>query len=204
MTKSKMQIDWLNHGLEFIVVIVGILIAFQLNTCSSENRQRKTVETHLEQIRKETELNKKFLESSVKYAEANTLKLDTIFLLLDAKKDLEKVNSLSLDLLNLGGSYIRKNAYKNLIESGDIRFIDEFKVKQRIINLYEYYKWVELFDEISLDLHQQDYYPYLRNNFDLVSGQRQDGKIYQTKLLKGQTKIESKNIRIVSKKWINF
>jgi len=35
----KQRIDWLNHSLEFVVVIVGILIAFQLNKCSIERSQ---------------------------------------------------------------------------------------------------------------------------------------------------------------------
>jgi len=112
------------------------------------------------------------------------LKLDTIFFLLGAKKDYDKVNILSLELLNISGSYIRKNAYTNLIESGDIRFIDEFKAKQKIINLYEYYKWVDLFDETSVSLLKEDYYPYLRSNFDFVSGRTQDEEVYQSKLFR--------------------
>lgn len=80
------------------------------------------------------------------------------------------------------GRIFRKNAYQNLVESGDIRFIKNFDTKQNIINLYEYYKWVESFDEISRNLYIQDYYPYLKNNFDLVAGNAQDKEAYQSQL----------------------
>jgi len=40
----KQRIDWLNHGLEFVVVIVGILIAFQLNQCAIDKNQKKIKE----------------------------------------------------------------------------------------------------------------------------------------------------------------
>ncbi len=184
MAKKKIHIDWLNHGLEFIVVIIGILLAFQLNKFSTENQQKKTINIHLEQIKEEAEFNKMSLESALNLGEENMAKLDTIFFLLSQDKDYDKINRLSIELLNLGGAYFRKNSFQNLTESGDIRFIKKFNTKKRIINLYEYYKWVETFDEISRSLYMQDYYPYLRDNFDLISAQKQDDEIYRNKLFK--------------------
>ena len=52
MSKRKFRIDWLNHSLEFIVVLIGILIAFQLNQCSTDKQNKKTSDTHLEEIEK--------------------------------------------------------------------------------------------------------------------------------------------------------
>jgi len=201
MTKKKVKIDWLNHSLEFFVVIIGILLAFQLNKCSTDGQQKKTVDIHLEQIKEETKQNKKSLELALELGEQNLSKLDTVFMLLYQENDYHKINLLSMELLNLGGSYLRKNAYQTLVESGDIRFIHKFKVKQKIINLYEYYKWVEAFDEISTTVHLQDYYPYVKNNFDLIGGKIQEEEIYQSKLLKipwllikEQVRIEFRNI----------
>lgn len=184
MAKKKIHIDWLNHGLEFFVVLIGILIAFQLNQCSSDKQEKKTVNTHLEQIAEETKFNKQSLESALAFGEHNLGKLDTVLLLIMQNKDYDKINRLSIELLNLGGAHFRKNAFQHLSESGDIRFIKDFDVKQRIINLYEYYNRVEDFDEISRNLHLQDYFPYVKNNFDLITSQRQSDEIYQNKLFK--------------------
>ncbi|WOD42407.1 hypothetical protein [Hwangdonia lutea] len=184
MKKRKAHINWLNHGLEFLVVIIGILIAFQLNQCSTENEQNKTVDIHLKQIIDEAKFNKASLKSALTHGELNIAKFDTIFSLLNDDKGYEKINRLSIELLNLGGVYFRKNSFQTLTESGDIRFIKEFNVKKRIVNLYEYYKWVESFDEISRSLYMQDYYPYVKNNFDLTTAQKQDKEIYQNKLFK--------------------
>lgn len=181
---NQKKIDWLNHGLEFIVVIVGILIAFQLNKYGTENEQAKTINIHLSQIRSETELNKKFFEDGIKNTQSNLTKLDTIFVLLTEKKETSRINQLSLELLNMSGVYIRKNAFLNFTESGDIRFIKDFDQKQKIINLYEYYKWVEAFNEVSMNLYSSDYYPYLKNNFDLVGGTLQSDDIYFSKVFK--------------------
>lgn len=49
-------------------------------------------------------------------------------------------------MLNIGGVYIKKNVYCFLIELGDIRYIYDFKLKNEIVNLYEYYEWVKGID----------------------------------------------------------
>lgn len=43
----KQKIDWLNHGLEFAFVLVGILIAFQLNNWSIKNDEKDLVNLHM-------------------------------------------------------------------------------------------------------------------------------------------------------------
>jgi len=184
MTNQKRKIDWLNHTLEFFVVIIGILLAFQLQKCSTNNTNRAVVDSHLEAIRKETEGNKAQLLTSIEHTEGNIAKLDTVLTLIEDNGDHRKINYLSLDLLNIGSSYLRKHAYQGLMETGDVKHIKDFSRKQKIINLYEYYKWVESFDELSSTLFSEDYYPYLKANFDFTTGQVQNPSIYYTKEFK--------------------
>lgn len=180
MKKSK-RIDWLNHFLEFIVVIVGIFLAFQLNTCSSERKQQKTIKTHLKEIYKETKDNKMFLDSTIVLCKANQVKLDTALQLISSKRDVRRLNYLSLDLLNMQTSYIRTNAYQSLIQSGDIRYMNDFDQRKDIVNLYEFYKWVDAFNEMSSSTFTKDYFPYLSKNFDFANGRTQERDIYFTK-----------------------
>lgn len=182
--KKKPRIDWLNHSLEFFVVIIGILIAFQLNTCASKKSQQELVEIHLQQLKKETEINTRTFQEAITYGDIQLKKLDTLLHCIQPPIQLEKANRIALELLNIGGVYIRKNAYTTLIESGDMRFINDYSVKNNIVNLYEFYTWVEAFDSISNQLYTTDYYPYLKNNFDLHEGRLQAKEIYQTKRFK--------------------
>ena len=178
------NIDWLNHFMEFIVVIIGILIAFQLNQCSIERERQRLVDTHLEQIVKETQVNKEFFNQAIQSTETNLSKLDTLFRLIEQRDNIPKINLLALELLNLGGIYIRKNAYLSLTEAGDFKYIQSFDRKQAIINLYEYYEWVESFNEMSMLLYRNDYYPYLQAHFDIMKGTVQEEDIYFSKSFK--------------------
>lgn len=184
MGKIKNQIAWLNYGMDLLVVVIGILIAFQLNRWAAERQQATLVDNHLQQIREEAKFNRATLQSTLELNETNLAKLDTIFTLLRTSKDYDKINEMSMDLLNLGVAYFRKNAYENLTESGDFRFIREFDLRQQVVRLYETYKLTESYDEISRNLYMQDYFPYLQNHFDLSTGDTQAESVYQSQLFK--------------------
>ena len=175
------KINWLNHFFEFIVVLLGILLAFQLNTCAANKKQSKIINTHEEQLFEETQFNKSNVESAIKFGESNLKDLDTLLSIIYAEGNIYRVNGLSLKLLNVGGLYLRKNAYKSLLETGDIRFMKDFETKNKVVNLYEYYAWVEAMDKVMLDSYNKIYYPYLYENFDLAKGSIQDKKIYFNK-----------------------
>ena len=180
----KRKIDWLNHFLEFIVVVIGILLAFQLNTCSSNKKEARTIQNHIEQIAEETKFNLGSIDGSIRLGELNQRKLDTIFQIIFSTKDFNEINRLSIDLLNIGGVYFKKNAYSTMVQSGDIRFIKDLEKKQEIVGLYEYYKWVESIESLSLNDFNEDYYPYVKKHFDIVGGTIQSEEVYTGKEFK--------------------
>lgn len=94
---------------------------------------------------------------------------------------LSKANSITFQLMNIGKVYLRKNAYRSLIESGDIRFINDFEVKSRIINLYEFYAWVENIEKIAINNYDQRFFPYISENMDLIGGSIQQKEVYTSK-----------------------
>lgn len=175
------NVNWLHHLVEFVVVIVGILIAFQLSTCSETRKQGRLIKEHLQNIKAETKFNQHTLESALALAESNKVKLDSVFKMLPRDAALDTVNNLSLALLNVGGLYLKRNAYKSLTESGDIRFINDFDLKNEIVNLYEYYDWVKGIDQLHVDMYDRSYVPYILNNLDLVEGQLQEAEVYRSK-----------------------
>lgn len=174
------KINWLNHFLEFSVVLIGILIAFQLNTCAANKKDRSLVREHLYNLKEETTTNQFFLEKSIQQAQINDAKVDSLLLLTMQSNNYEQINSLAIDLLNMGYNYFRKNAYNTLIQSGDIRLIKDFELKNNIINLYEYYNWVQGIDEVNIDAYSKNFNPYVMQNLDLLSTKVQDPEVYQS------------------------
>lgn len=184
MRNSK-KIDWLNHFLEFIVVVIGILLAFQLNTCSEKKKEKKLIIEHINNIIDETQLNKSLLQNSIKNSEKLIATLDSTIQLTEKDTlDVYKIHPLTLQLLSLDYIYIKKNAYNSLVQSGDIRFLEQSELQNDIVSLYEYYGWLEGLDNNSRITYNENYLPYATNNFDLINYKPQEKSIYKNKLFR--------------------
>lgn len=175
------KIRWKNYLSEILVVIIGILIAFQLNQCSENNKQQKLIDAHINYIKEETKINEINLGYAIKYSKVTLKNLDSIIDLVLKKGASKKINELSFKALDVGYLYVRKNAYNSLINSGDIRYISSFEKKKTIINMYEYYSWTQSLDEACRIAYLDDFLPYLKEHFDLVTAKVQEDDVYYSK-----------------------
>ncbi len=181
MEKKRFRVDWLNHALEFFVVIIGILIAFQLNNYSENRKREATLANHREFLLEETKDN----QASLAYAEktvGRSLKiLDSLNNAINSGEEVEQIKTLALKLVDDSGYfYIRRNAYKTLTESGDIRFLG-FKEKKDIVSLYGYYDWTEAVQTQSYDGFDT-YFEFLKSNTDLYNSEILDRKVFESRL----------------------
>ena len=177
----KKKIDWLNHGLEFAVVLIGILIAFQLNNWSIKNDQQELINLHLDSIKEEVKFNK----SGLKYSEQTAIKdlknIEDLLQLIAEDAPVDSINNKTYELLNFGWLYLRSNAYNSLTESGDIRFIKEFKKRKSIVDLYEYFIWTEATNQIAYGSFAKHVQPYLMENMDYISAKALPRDVYKNK-----------------------
>jgi len=178
------KINWRNHFFEFIVVILGILIAFQLNTCRESAQEQDLVKEHLQNIVEETEFNKNSLITNIESGDHLMSKIDSLMAYIASQRDLDTINRLSLQLLALDYTYLKKTAYNSLVETGDIRFINDFELKNEIVSIYEYYKWLEGIDASTRSSYGDMYFPYVVENMDLIDYRTQNEAVYQNKLFK--------------------
>ncbi len=177
----RRKIDWLNLVLEFIVILIGILIAFQLNEYAISKGQRKVLQEHYANLVMETENNLNNLNNALENVQKVDKNADSLLYLIENKADLQTINNLSLSLLDVGGAYMTKNAYEALVNSGDIRFIKDYELKSKTVNLYEYYKWVKSFDDFGIEQFNLGYYKYYKENMDLYKYLPQQRKVYEDK-----------------------
>ncbi|NKI33131.1 hypothetical protein [Croceivirga thetidis] len=177
----KKKIDWLNHSLEFFVVIIGILIAFQLDKCSENRKLEENLAEHRTFLLEETKSNQYSLRYAQKAVASSIETLDSMTMLIKNGAESEILKQMALKLFDDSGYfYIRKNAYTTLTESGDIRFLD-FEEKKRIVSLYGYYDWTESVQLRSFE-GANEYYEYLKSNADLYNSQAPSRKIFENKL----------------------
>lgn len=152
-----------------MVVLIGILIAFQLNKCSDDSAQRKLISNHLEYIQFECRENEKKLSESISHTEKQIKNCEALLAEVLGTKESLKIRSLSTKLLDLRNVDLSKSAFNVLTQSGDIRFLKDYDKKRSIITLYESFEAVERVNNSNQNLYDNHFYPYLKSNFDLVN-----------------------------------
>lgn len=169
---------WAKYGLEFLTVLIGILIAFQLNEYATNRKQQKTLQNHFQYISEETHRNDRSLDRAIQNSNRSLSVVDTLISLVQNNGNVKKINELAFRALNFEGAYIQKNAYLTLTESGDIRFLNDFELKSKTVLLYEFYQWMASVEEIGFIAMREDYYPYMKENFDMLNAQVQAREVY--------------------------
>tara|TARA_R100000935_G_scaffold13736_5_gene27613 strand:+ start:40729 stop:41385 length:657 start_codon:yes stop_codon:yes gene_type:complete len=194
--RGTKKIDWLNHFLEFIVVVIGILLAFQLNTCREDRQERTLVDSHVTNVIEETQFNKNQIQTSLKASEKLLGKLDSLIKITGREPlDRSTAHILSMELMALDYMYLKRNAYNSLVETGDIRFMENSQLQKDIISLYEYYNWLEGTDTSTRTSYLENYLPYATEQFDLISYQPQVAEVYTNKLFRNYLSVYQYSLR---------
>ncbi len=174
-----------NLLLEFATVVIGILLAFQLNTCKENKAHEKLVTSHVQSILEETELNQTQIEASIENSERLLQQLDSLISLVQQpESSVTQMSRMSFQLMNLDYMYLKKNAYQSFIETGDVRYMKDKDFQDAIISLYEYYDWMEGLDSSTRENYLNNYLPYATEKFDLITYQQESREVYTNKLFK--------------------
>ncbi|MEM9929107.1 MAG: hypothetical protein AAF840_04775 [Bacteroidota bacterium] len=76
---------------------------------------------------------------------------------------------------------MKKNAYLSMVESGDIRYMDDFDKKTHLVQLYEYYKLVDVTNQLLFDTFNDRYFQHIQDNLDLYQATPQPIEVYRQK-----------------------
>lgn len=152
------KINWLDHIANLLVVILGISIAFYLESYKEE----KTNAAY----------EKKYLQSLIKDLETDVEALDTLgYVNKMIANALVKLSNASVDptasrdsiaSFMLGIQYNppfspQKTTYESMKSSGQLELISDFELRNQIVEIYEQYYWGTSEYDISLLNHITDF-----------------------------------------------
>lgn len=135
------KINW-KYGIgEIIIVIIGLYGAFSLNSFKEETKNNKLKVEYLESlvldIEKETSMLKKNNEDI--YIILKTIH-DIKPFLGNKKGDRDTIANKVLELFTMVEFYPENSTYKTLINSGDMKLINNFKLRRTIEEHYSRHK----------------------------------------------------------------
>lgn len=158
------SIQWRDHLINFIVVVVGVTLAFYLSNRKASSDQRALELSSLRSIVSD-------LESDIADLKGST---DTLKVMKDqleqAVNTIMSGQSLENPGQSIGVLYVQlpfipnDNTYQSLLTSGKLDVIEDFEIRKQITDLYHsHYQTIKIIDELSSAQKNTLVFPYLMN-----------------------------------------
>ncbi len=161
------KINWKNHLIEVLVVIIGVSIAFALNNWKEQGDQEEQERIYLESLRSDIESDIEQLDSlmsNCKRISASHARL--LYFLKNEPASPDSLFTHTIMLFALPDFQANVVTYDALKSSGDLRLINSFGLKKAIFETYQRYGTIEQLEQILLDNMHQVSAPYLLDHFD--------------------------------------
>jgi len=150
---------------EIVLVVIGILLALQINTWNKEKQSKVLEHTTLENLKEDLEIQKELIKEQIDYEVS-------IGVLIDSAKqysgnDMDKAILSSL-LFELNGRHTFKAnrvTFNNMISNGSINLISDAKLQNRIIRYFQRLDYVEsVVNNNNLYMVDSNFGPFVSNN----------------------------------------
>lgn len=163
--KTNFKIDWTSKLVDLLIVIVGISIAFKLNTWNESNKVNRNIRDYLLSFQEENANNKATLSAAHEYSISIKKNLDSLKVLL-IKKDFEHKNIKTYvsSLMGLSRFMPVTTTMDNITASGQFGLMKNAELKKRLIDTYKTYKSTIDMDDILLDYVDKYLTPYFFEN----------------------------------------
>lgn len=162
------KINWITHIIELLVVFLGITAGFVLQNNKEQNANKEIEQKYIEGIRYDVVENIENLQEAI---QRDSLWLEqskyALKLIASDSLSLDSSNSLIKTMIFYSEFSEQTTTYENILNSGNLNLIEDYDLKQKIV---EYHKELENFQ--LLDTYFHDYFtetlmPFMLINYDM-------------------------------------
>lgn len=125
---------------EIVLVVIGILIALQLNTMKAESVKRAQEQTHLINLKEDLQFQVQIIEMQMRHDSNLVQQTDSAFLYFTGEISLEQLESMFYGAYELGSrrTFVESDAaFSELLNSGGIRIIQDIELRKAIMQYYQ-------------------------------------------------------------------
>ncbi|MEM6541830.1 MAG: DUF6090 family protein [Bacteroidota bacterium] len=156
---------------EIVLVVIGILIALQINNWNNQNNDRKKEALILKQIHRDFKSNKKQLDSIVII---NQRKLNALTVFIDellVNPDSSAIDTLlkyAADIYTIKTFNPSNGAVEALINSSSFELIQNDSLRNLLVSWQDVYKDYSEEEQLERTFQLQNFTPYLRKHFNFL------------------------------------
>ena len=170
--KVKMQNrNWQYYLFEILVVFLGIMAAFGLNSWWQGMQESNLEEKYLTGLESDIDKNITALTGLIEIAEDNYNAIQKIITMI-SKGDY-KVDTIilySVRMVYLFEFTQNSIIFETLKASGNFKIISDYELRNKIVEVYNHYSRIEKFDEMYRKYIDDYVIPFMWKNIDMISG----------------------------------
>jgi len=163
--QQNLGFDWKSKIVDLLIVIIGISIAYNLNTWNESIKRDQEANNYIENFYGENENNKIKLTGALEFSSSQIEEITNLQNLLFAKEfDDERIKDLTIQMLGSVSFDPSTTTMENIIASGEFKYIKDRELRKEIISTYNSYRTTAKLEGL-LSNYVFDYLsPYLYEN----------------------------------------
>ena len=166
---------------EIILVVLGILIALQINNWNHERQQKISELNFYSKLKEQLSEDENEINGNIKYNNNFMNRFTYAVQIIESNKRerLDSLSQISLNLTKYSDLGRQSNIYETLVNSGQIELLNNPDIIEEIRKLEEIYIYINKMEEIHRDVILKEVANSLSNNFKLLTLEAIDpDKIY--------------------------
>ncbi|MFC0878550.1 DUF6090 family protein [Saccharicrinis sp. FJH2] len=185
---------------EILLVVIGILIALQVNNWKEDIKNIELERNTLENIRSDLVLQQEIINEQLHFEKLMIAKTDTASLYLSSSLPLEKLNSLLENLSERRTFIANKTSYIGMNKNGDKKLLRNSELQDAIARYYQQLDYItQVINNNNLFIVDRQFGTFFSNN-SLNIKLTEDGKIDNNQKLIPEKRLQLKNQLQVRKK----
>jgi hypothetical protein len=163
--RINFKFDWKSKIIDLLIVIIGITIAFKLNTWNESIKADTKAKDYIEYFHEENNANQANLISALEFSESNKKDIDTLKQILLSKNYSDsRIKSLALRMMGMANFAPSMNTMENISASGDFELINDIELRKVIIDTYNTFNTTSILEGLLLDYVNKYVTPFFFEN----------------------------------------
>jgi len=163
--KLKASIDWKSKIMDLLIVVIGITIAFNLNTWNLSIETNSKVKGYNQNFSAESKANQEDLSTAIAFSEESYKDIDTLKNILLSKRYSDgRILLLTSRMMSMATFTPSTTTMENIKASGDFDLIKEMELRESIINTYNFYETTANLENLLSDYINQYITPFFFEN----------------------------------------
>ncbi len=171
------QINWSDHILNFVAVIIGVSLAFYVNSSSEQRQERRELNKILQSLNDEIEFELGIYEQGqiAKNKAQSVLIQEVVDMLNEGRED--SLSQKFIKCMNYNSYAPRNVTFNSILASGKLDLIEEFELRKSLTIYHEIRaKETNFWIQKQVDFAENRLLPWVMENTNFVAPDPEDLK----------------------------